>query len=296
MESYSVTQVESLTGIKAHTLRVWERRYGFVLPMRTDTNIRYYSEAQLRKLLNVSVLIDCGVRISKIVKMTDGELFEQVNLQVEDPSIDYGEGVNALVLAMLDMNETAFNKVFRASVLRKGLKSTMVDLIYPFLKRVGILWTSGKAVPAHEHYISNLIRQKIIASIDMLPDARGDAPTIILFLPEGEEHEIGLLLGAFIAKDRGWNVIYLGQNVPTENLFMVVDIVKPKALLTMLVASYSSRSVKAVNEIVKTLKTPILLSGNVISEEDLLNFKHVKYIQNPQELEDYLIRGLDVSM
>jgi MerR family transcriptional regulator, light-induced transcriptional regulator len=216
MSSYSVAQVETLTGIKAHTLRVWERRYNFLHPKRTSTNIRYYSDEQLRKLLNIGILVRHGYRISQLDQMSDDEINALITEILANPSEENGNEIKGLTLSMLSMNEEEFDKIFSRQLMHKGLLSTITDLIYPFLRHVGVLWSTKKAMPAQEHFISNLIRQKIISAIENLPLAPAAAPAILLFLLEGEDHEIGLLLATYIAKDLGWRVCYLGQNVPAQ--------------------------------------------------------------------------------
>ena len=168
MVTYSVAQVEALTGIKAHTLRIWERRYDFLDPMRTATNIRYYSDEQLKQLLNFGILVRNGYRVSKLNKMTDEEVYEEVTKVLADPASEASDEMKGLTLSMLEMNEEDFDNIFERQVIRKGFLRTITESIYPFLQYVGVLWTTNKAMVAQEHYISNLIRQKIIAAIERL--------------------------------------------------------------------------------------------------------------------------------
>lgn len=266
MISYSVAQVEALTGIKAHTLRIWERRYDFLHPMRTATNIRFYSDEDLRKLLNFGILVRNGYRISKLSKMDDEEVFEKVTKVLANPNSESSDEMKGLTLSMLEMNEEDFDDIFERQVIRRGFLKAITESIYPFLQYVGVLWTTNKAMVAQEHYISNLIRQKIIAAIERLAIPSKAAPSIVLFILEGEEHEIGLLLASFMAKEMGWNVYYLGQGVPIVNIKKVIDIASPNLLMTMFITPKVHKINKFIEDIMDGNNLPFIISG---SEENL---------------------------
>lgn len=285
MNKYSVSQVEVLTGIKGHTLRVWERRYSFLKPMRTKTNIRFYSDSELRMLLNINILTNNGFRVSKIDKMSEDELHQVVLDLNSKSSAQYDDDLNRLVLSMLELDEPSFNEIFRRHITRNGILKTVTHLIYPFLDHVGILWTANKAMPAQEHFISNLIRQKVIAAIDQMPDTNNEAENIIMFLPENESHEIGLLLAYYIAKDVGFKVYYLGQNVPMENILEVHEISSASALLTMFIAPYSNEFDQEFRACFSSVDIPLFLAGNYDVAQAPKNFI---YLNSPDELIDNL--------
>ena len=283
MSTYSMAQVETLTGINAHTLRIWERRYDFLTPMRTNTNIRYYSDEQLRKLLNISILNRNGYKISRLASMPDIEIYDLVTQILSRPEEQNDEEISGLILCMLEMNEHEFDKIFQRRVMRSGLLTTVTGLIYPFLNQVGVLWGTSKVMPAQEHFISNLIRQKIVAAIDSIPLASTNAPAIVLFLLDGEDHEIGLLLAAFIAKDLGWRVYYLGQNVPAENIKNVVAITKPKLMMSMFVAPRPSKTSGVLELILNETKVPLLVSGNPDNFRQLNISERTTYLARPED-------------
>lgn len=262
MITYSVAQVEALTGIKAHTLRVWERRYDFLNPDRTDTNIRYYSDEQLKKLLNFGILVKHGYRISKLGSMSSYEIEEAVASVMTDPEVALKDEIKGLTIAMLEMDEAGFDLIFERQVMKSGFLNAVVDIIYPFLQYVGVLWSTNKAMVAQEHFISNLIRQKLLSAIERLSLPAHDAPVIVLFLFEGEDHELGLLVANYIAKEMGWRVLYLGQDVPVINLKKVVDLSDPKCIMTMLVTPKTSRIGGLVRDLSEDLKIPFLISGS----------------------------------
>ena len=218
MAVYSIRDLENLSGIKAHTIRIWEKRYKLIEPHRTTTNIRYYTDYELKKILNVAVLNKHGIKISNIVKLNDAELKEEI-MRVSDANPELKHAVDSLIVAMIDMDEIKFSAVLSKSVSKKGLKGAMLEVIYPFLTRIGIMWQAGDINPVHEHFVSYLIRQKVIAAIDDISGVfRTDAKSFLLFLPEGEWHEIGLLFASYLIKEAGHKVIYLGQCVPYKDV------------------------------------------------------------------------------
>ncbi|MHA7941992.1 MerR family transcriptional regulator [Formosa sp. 3Alg 14/1] len=282
MSNYTMAQIVSLTGIKSHTLRKWESRYNFLEPQRTDTNIRYYSDEQLKKLLNISILTRNGFRISKIDKMSETEINEEVSKIVLIGSSE--DEVSALILSMITLNEDEFDATINAEILRTGLISTITGLIYPFLAQVGVLWGANKVMPAQEHFISNLIRQKIFSAIELLPKPLPNAPKVLLFLPENENHELGLLLASYIAQNIGWRAYYLGQNVPNENIKMVVDITHPNVMVTMF-TTHTKKSVESrLKGLTDELDIPIIVSGYIENPEDLkLISENIHYLFKPDE-------------
>lgn len=282
MATYSMAEIVSLTGINAHTLRKWESRYDIISPHRTETNIRYYSDNQLRKLLNVGILVRNGRRISQIDKMTDGEINHQVSqILVDSESPDE---INALIISMIKMDESAFDKIIDRNMRSKGLLTTVTELIYPFLNQIGILWTTHRAMPAQEHFISNLIRQKFFSAIEKLPMAREDAPKIILFLLQDEDHEIGLLLGTYLARQLGWKAYYLGQKVPVENIEKVVEIVQPELLMSMFIINRPKWVKSQISAIIERNNIPLVVSGNPHNFIDLKTSERILYPKSPEEM------------
>ena len=289
MDTYSMSQIEVLTGISAHKLRIWERRYGFPKPMRTDTNIRFYSDSQLKKLLNVGILNNNGYRISKITEMSLEEIHENVTNILTNVSSEFEDEVNALILSMLEYNEKEFQAVFQRCVIRRGFLSTVTEVIYPFLNQIGILWGTNKIIASQEHFISNLIRQKIVSAIDALPLPMENAPSIALFLLDNEDHEIGLLLSYFIAKNLGWQVFYLGQRVPSNNIQSFVEKINPDVMLTLLIAPKNKSENRSVQKVFNNIKsTPILISGSAIVDELVSECSSCIQIKSPQDFIDYL--------
>ena len=238
MAYYSIKDLEKISGIKAHTIRIWERRYNLIEPQRTATNIRYYSDDDLKRILNVSILNQNGFKISKIAQMDGVQLRDRViDLCLDTRNTDVQ--VESLLVAMLEMDESKFTNVLTNSIIKLGFEATVESVLFPFLDRIGILWQAGTINPAQEHFISNLIRQKLIVAIDneMQNFIPKSDKTIVFFLPENELHEIGLLFYSLIARKEGYNVIYLGASVPIEDLKVLSGVRKVDAFVTSFVSA-----------------------------------------------------------
>jgi DNA-binding transcriptional MerR regulator len=232
MANYSIKDLERITGIKAHTIRIWEKRYGIVEPGRTDSNIRYYCDTDLKKLLNIAILLDHGYKISKLAAFSNHELSTRL-MEVSMVSNGLNSLIENLILAMINLDENKFEKAISSSIIKEGFDHTIFNIIYPFFERVGILWQVGSIHPSQEHFITNLIKQKIYMAIDSLPLVqKPDQKKLVLFLPEWEMHEVGMLAYVYLLKNQGHKVIYLGQCVPADDLEAVKEMVMPHCFLT----------------------------------------------------------------
>lgn len=273
MGTYSIKDLEQLSGIKAHTLRMWEQRYGIINPQRTETNIRYYGDQELRKLLNIAYLNQNGYKISKLAEFSADQAAEMV-AQISDSNLEFPNQVNAMVIAMVNLDEERFEKIIATNTLQFGFERTMINIVYPFLIKIGVLWQTGSINPAHEHFISNLIRQKIIVAIDgQVTPLSPQAKRFALFLPEGELHELTLLFATYVLKSRHNKAIYLGQSLPLRDLVSVYDTFRPDYFLTV-ISSYPVKNelIKLIHEMVAMFPgVKILLSGyQVIKVKDKL--------------------------
>lgn len=289
MSNYSIRDLEQLSGIKAHTLRIWEQRYNIIAPQRTDTNIRVYDDENLRLVLNISLLKDHGYKISEIAKLSSGELGALV-MQISDRQLSYPDQIQALTLAMIDMDGERFEKIINANVAQFGFENTMTHIIYPFLNRIGALWVTGSIGPAQEHFITNLIRQKMIVAIDALKQKiNGQAnfgKTYLLFLPEGEYHEISLLFANYVISSRYQKVVYLGQNLPFGELEFVYERYKPDYLFTVLTSSLANHEVQPyVNRLASAFPdTQVLLTGYQVVGQDVELPENVSIVNQLNDL------------
>lgn len=271
MSTFSIRDLEHLSGIKAHTLRIWEQRYELIKPKRTDTNIRYYDDRDLKLILNVALLKENGVKISKIAEMTDGEMQREV-LKLTERNLRYPEQIHSLTISMVDLDEDRFNKIISTNILKLGFEKTMINVIYPFLSKIGILWQTGAINPAQEHFISNLVRQKLIVAIDGQYTVASDkAKKYILFLPEGELHELSLLFADYLIKSRNNKSIFLGQSLPYMDLEAVHEIHKPDYMLSVLTTVPGpAETQKYIDRLAANFPgTEILLTGYQVIGNDI---------------------------
>ncbi len=233
MNKFTIKDLENLSGIKAHTIRIWEQRYSFLKPQRTATNIRYYSNLELKMLLNISLLNKYGYKISHINRMSNEELREKT-LTLTSAEAQQERIVNELIQHMVDVDMDQFEKIIDQYIHARGIEKTITNIIFPYLERIGILWLTDHINPAQEHLITNIIRQKLIVGIDSAITPLSLKSKMLLFLPENEHHELGLLFLHYMLKSRGVKVIYLGANVPVKDLEYVVELKKPDYIYTHL--------------------------------------------------------------
>ena len=291
MTRYSIKDLEKYSGIKAHTIRIWEQRYKLLKPKRTDTNIRYYDEEQLKYLLNVSLLIENGYRISQICAFNEEEFHEHIKDIMQDAHQEATDQniathVNGLVLAMLELDELRFEKIVASSLLRRSFEETVVEVIYPFLKRIGVMWRTGEVTTAQEHFIYNLIKQKVIVAIDGLAMPGPGAERYMLFLPKSEFSDLLILLFTYVLKNRGKQCIYLGVDIPFKDLLQVAQISQPDALFTFVKAPASKIDTQAyVYELAESFpEKSIFITGNPYFMEELEYPDNVLLIPSLREL------------
>jgi len=288
MSSYSIKDLEHLSGIKAHTLRIWEQRYNLVEPKRTDTNIRYYDDADLKLILNVALLNNNGLKISKIAKMSHEEIRDKV-IELTEGTLAYEDQVYALTVSMIEIDEEGFNRILSINQRSMGFDETMLRVIYPFLAKIGLLWQIGSITPAQEHFISNLIRQKLIVAIDQYV-YQGGGKKFLLFLPEGELHEISLLFAAYLIKREGHKVIYLGQSTPQGDLEEVYKYHQPEYLITVVTTSPELDSLQDyLVDLSKTFsKSQIIISGYQVLRADLKLPGNIKVMEKIEEVKGFV--------
>jgi len=263
MAIYSIRDLEKLTGIKAHTIRIWEQRYHLIEPARTDTNIRYYTDENLRHLFNIALLNRHGQKISKLAKMRPEDIALQV-AKISQNTASQNAQIDALTLSMIDLDEAGFERIFSNYVAENDFERTMLDLIYPFLDKINLLWLTHSISPAHEKFIGNLIRRKLLSAIDRQPvDVHRDAATFVLFTPEGESQELTLLFIQFLLRTRHHKVVYLGANTTLNDLRDVCESMKPDYVFTILQEPLTRQSIQTyINNACHTVSEGrLLLSG-----------------------------------
>ena len=262
MTKFTIKDLENLSGIKAHTIRIWEQRYSFLKPSRTDTNIRYYSNDDLKAILNISILNKYGYKISHINKMSVNDVQARV-AELNLAGAQQERIVNELIQVMVDLDISGFEKIIDKQIAANGIEKVILRIIFPFFERIGILWQTGHINPAQEHLTTNIIRQKLIVGIDQAKPVLKIKRSFLLFLPEREHHELGLLLVYYLLKKRGAEVFYIGANVPLKDAQFVNDTKKPDFIyihLTSISPGFNfEKFIRQTSE--KISKPKIIISG-----------------------------------
>ena len=277
---YSIKDLERLSGVKAHTLRIWEQRYEILNPERTDTNIRYYSNQDLKRLLNVSLLNNNGFKISTIAKLSEEKLLKEVEKYL-NRYVNESDQIESLVLSLMDMDETRFETTINNSVIHFGFEKTVEKIIFPFLRHMGNMWQVGIISPAQEHYITNLIRQKLIVGLDKVePRTINQRKTFLFFLPYQEMHEMGLLYTNYLVKAKGHKCLYLGQSVPLEDIVSISRSIVPDYLVSIFTSTMPDMTLndflKVCHEKIKHSK--FLISGRLaLASEEALKLPSAQF-------------------
>ncbi len=219
MNEFTIKDIENLSGIKAHTLRIWEQRYQILVPKRKDSNHRIYNNEDLKHILRVAYLYHNGYKISKIAQLKRDEL-KKLTIDSIQPSHYVDAYINQLIEASIDFDEEKFERVFSNALLHIGFENSILQIAYPFLERIGLLWVTDHVIPAQEHFASSIIKRKFSVAIDGLDHTirQKRDENFLLFTPEGEWHEIPLLFSQYLLKKNGFHSIYFGSNVPLEDL------------------------------------------------------------------------------
>ncbi len=284
MATYSINDLEQLSGIKAHTLRIWEQRYGIIQPKRTPTNIRYYTDGELRKLLNISILNKHGFKISRIVEMSDTHISQEIE-QLTKVRNDQETRIDTLAIAMVEMDEIKFEHIVAASIKKVGFDQTMQEIIFPFLEKISLLYFTGSVKPAQEHFITMLIRQKIIAEINNIELPKSNATKFLIFMPEGEKQELSLLYLHYLIKSKGFYVINIGQNMTVNDVKVPYDLHTPLYIFSMFTEPHKQPIQQRIETLANTFPdATVLLSGYQVSIKPLANQpKNIRILRNLNE-------------
>ncbi|WP_418649612.1 MerR family transcriptional regulator [Tenacibaculum aestuariivivum] len=276
-KTFTIKDLENISGIKAHTIRIWEKRYNLLSPERTDTNIRYYSSENLLKLLNVVLLNKNNFKISKIAAMSN----ESIVIAARELALKTAlndEAINSLKLSMFQFDKVLFNNTYNQLLNKKTFREIFKDVFVPFLNHIGLLWQTDTLLPAHEHFISNLIAQKIQISTEVLEYSVGSSNIMyVLFLPENEIHELGLMYLNYELVLRGNKTIYLGQSLPLNNLNYFFESDSEVRFITSLtVQPYDDKIADYFHEIenaLKNTKHQLIAVGSKTGKVKDINFK-----------------------
>ncbi len=288
-EGYSIKDLEVLSGVKAHTIRIWEKRYSLLSPARTDTNIRYYNDLDLRKILNVSLLVNNGFKISKVAKFDDKKIKDSV-IDINSKNTAESDFVDRLILYMINFDNIGFNKFVNEIISKKGFEEAYLKVFFALFERIGTYWQVGSIFPAQEHYVTSILRQKLIAEIDKLDLENLNGLTTLFFLPEGELHEMSLLFYSYLARKNGYNVIYLGQFVPFEDLAKVLAHIHIDYVFTAFINAILKEDLE--NYLVRLKNTfqqqKVFITGWQVQQNKPVLPRSVKIVQDHSDFKRYL--------
>ena len=253
MGNYSIDQFSSITGITKFVLRTWENRYAYLKANRSETNIRIYTDEMIVRALNTNYLLANGYKISKISKISEIELIKIIDeIKVKQIEVKEDYYINQIIISTLEFSTSKFNKVFEEGVLDFGMLDFYKKVILTTLERIGVLWLTNRMTPPQEHFLSENIKQKIASATDIYLNQDNKKETWLLFLPDNEFHEIGLLFARLLLVKNGFNVIYLGSNLPYESLNQVEEKIK---IDNTLMFSVSNSSIININSTIEYLES-----------------------------------------
>jgi len=290
---FSIKDLENLSGIKAHTIRIWEKRYNLFNPNRTETNIRYYSLESLQKILNIAYLNNNGIKISKIAKLTPLEISEKVK-SISDSANTNNHYIDLFKLAMLNFDQDLFQKTYKESSAKFDFKTVFYDIIVPFLEEIGLLWQTSTITPAHEHFIVELIKQKILTNTEHILSQKVNSKSeeaYVLFLPDNEVHELGLLYTNYDILSHGHHTIYLGQSVPIDSMALLLSVYSKITFVSCFTVQPDKENLQAYikefdKKLLKNTNNQLVISGRMTalinddSFENIHNFKSTKEVLN----------------
>lgn len=282
-QDFTIKDLENISGIKAHTIRIWEKRYNLLEPKRTETNIRYYTPKNLTKLLNIVLLNNNNFKISKIAEMSD----EVITLQSRELAFSVAvndEAINSFKVSMFQFDKILFNNTYNKLLHKKTFREIFKDVFVPFLEHIGMLWHTDTLLPAHEHFISNLIAQKIQINTEKLQyNINNTNKTYVLFLPENEIHELGLLYLNYELVLRGFHTIYLGQSLPLNNLNYFLESEREICFISSLtIQPYDDKIeeyFKEIEEVMQNTKNQFIAVGRKVEK--------IKHLQLDSSIELY---------
>ncbi|RYZ29912.1 MAG: MerR family transcriptional regulator [Chitinophagaceae bacterium] len=288
MQNFSIRNIELLTGIKAHTLRIWEQRFDFFKAPRKESKQRFYSNEDLQKLLCISFLYHNGWKVSRISVLSDEELKNEVNKIELGPS-NYQSYLQKLLQAAIDFNEADFLQTLNQLSRSIGFEKTITDVCYPYLQRVGLLWDTNRVIPAQEHFSSYIIQNRLISETEKFSKTQDESPEIILFCPENEHHELPLLFLNYLLRKNNWRVLYLGKDIKMDDLREAAKIPGINYLYMHLITNFTGFH---IDDYFETLRKTfpgkkIFASGKGI-EQNERSFVDLKLLRRDDEILQFI--------
>ncbi len=287
---YSIKDLENLTHIKAHTIRIWEQRYKILTPQRTSTNIRYYTDNDLRKILNVNTLYTNGLKISKIAALSESDILKKVEELIDNNKM-LPDVIQELIHQTTQLNETGIYNLLEDHYSNSGLKSLYENVLIPTFIRIGELWQLNSLSIGHEHLFTHIARNFIIEKTRLLPETKKSRGSVLLFLHAGEEHEISLLIYNYLLREAGYKCYYLGQNMPLGDFEMIYKQISPDYVFTNFVKFITEEQ---FDDILKELYRIVPIEKVAIGGSQALSYKHIisgksKLIASGKDLDVFIV-------
>lgn len=287
MVVYSIKDLEKLSGVKAHTLRIWEKRYNILNPKRTPTNIRYYLDDDLKLILNIALLNRHGYKISKIARMQKDQIQKKV-AELTDVDESFEGQLDSLTISLIELDEEKFGRLLTRSIEQQGFEFTMMEVIYPLLDKLAMMWVTGSIKSIHEKFVSELIKRKCVSQIDRLKVQKKE--TVLIYLPTGETNELSLLFLHYLIKKVGYKVINAGTNIGLHELAEVNEICRVDLVFTII---NEAREKPGINEYLDQLckafpQSRIVLSGMQAMNREIRDQEQVVLLSSYQETKSFL--------
>ena len=290
MVIYSINDLEKLSGVKAHTIRIWEKRYNIIQPKRTKTNIRYYQDQDLQLLLNVAFLNKKGLKISKIACLSVSEIKARV-AELTSVGEKFENQLDALTLAMFEFDEYNFNKIINHNIQQKGFRPTMLEIIYPLLDKISMMWIAGSVKSVHESFISQIVKRKIVGAIEKLSCEKSTTQKkYLIYLPEGENHELSLLFLEYILKETGFQVLNIGTNIVPNSVNDACLDFNPDYVFTIINESLQGKNINTyINNILEANQNiKLLLTGFQASKQRLISSERCTILSSLTEVLEFI--------
>jgi DNA-binding transcriptional MerR regulator len=287
---YSIKDLENFTQIKAHTIRIWEQRYGLLSPKRTDTNIRYYSEDDLKKILNINLLYTSGYKISKIALLEEEQIIDESKSLILVSETSKQSEIDELTMLILDFKGVEIKSFLENQLVESNLEDIYIELILPLLSKIGQLWQVNSINIIHEHYFSNIFKEFLISNIESLKINLDTSKSALLFLHDYEEHEFAILVYYYILKKNGYSCHYFGQKIPLKEISIAFNQIKPQLVVSTFTAKLSETKFKKIEakllEMSKTSK--VIVSGSQVTNANIKETSNLTHIKSIDQLRSIL--------
>ncbi len=286
MQTFTIRDIENLTGIKAHTLRIWEHRYSFFKPKRKQSQHRFYDNEDLKSLLRISFLYHLGWKVSTIATMSSNQIIDEI--QKADVSGRHLQLVSAMIEAAVDFDEAGFVSIINELTEKIGFERCVTEVCYPYLKKIGLLWSTNNVIPAQEHFTSYIVQNKIIAETAKLPVTE-QQPTILLLCPKGEFHELPLLFIHYLLRKYGWSTLYLGINSSLNEVQKVNEVHNIPYIYLHLITNFTGQIIdNYLSDFCNQFPDKKILASGAGFQSLTRSYENLQVLQNEEEIYTFI--------